>query len=167
MTVFAKAAPYEQLDGFIVAITDTSIAQRMVNLSACFARILAELASRDPVYGDTLSGHILRKGWQFSFTGLRMFISVFSPLYPGNHPRYSPDTTFILFQPEQSFADHAIGSGSRATDCLKEMIRSDFQKAGKPYLGDLVDRRIEAHLYILPRWPGDPEVSWWQQLQRR
>jgi len=73
-----------------------SIAQRMVNLSACFARILAELASRDPVYGDTLSGPFSGRAGNLAYR-TSMFISVFSPLYQGT-TRVLSDTTFILFQ---------------------------------------------------------------------
>jgi hypothetical protein len=40
-------------------------------------------------------------------------------------------------------------------------VRQRFRDAGSPYNGELVDRHLEAYLYMLPlELEGDP-VPWW------
>jgi NTP pyrophosphatase (non-canonical NTP hydrolase) len=137
---FTKAARLESLDGFVVALGNVDPEPSPMHLTTI---------------GD--------KGWQFAFNGLRLFISVFSPLYPRNHPRWSPKVTFITFQPEQSFDFHQIGSTFPESAANKKLIRDSFTHSGFWYPADVIDERIEAAIYLLPRFSDDRDVLWWQE----
>jgi energy-coupling factor transporter ATP-binding protein EcfA2 len=100
-------------------------------------------------------------GWQFSFNGIRIFISVFSPLYPPDHVRHSPTTTFVVFQPETSFDQHNIGSRFAESYKIKKQVRSQFLDKNIFYPSAVIDARNEAAIYLLPRWDGDDSTIWW------
>lgn len=106
----------------------------MPALSRHFARMLTCLAARDLQPNSTFAGEVITPGWEFSFRGIRLFISVFSPLYQASHSRHSEQGTFVMLQPETSSGAHHIES------------------------------EIEARTCLLPRWPGDPEVAWWEYV---
>ncbi|QOV40262.1 YqcI/YcgG family protein [Streptomyces ferrugineus] len=165
LTRFAKAAPHERLDGFVISVPGVADrapgAATMADLAHWFRRLLQALTEVDELPNDSLSGDVRGPGWQFLFHRQRMFVSVFSPLYETSHSRHSSDHTFVMFQPEQSFTAHGVGRGQKHSAEIKERIREEFAQAGVPYSAELVDRRIEADLYLPERFPGDTETHWW------
>jgi hypothetical protein len=165
LAIFAKAAEREGLDGFVVGSGRAAEVGGMGALAQWFARVLESFIRNDPGsrVADAFAG-VDRPGWQFSFRGTRMFVSVFSSLYADTHPRYSPSGTYIVFQPEASFDAHRIGANHPSSRTVKQSIRNKFRELGYAYPGELIDERVEAHIYLLPRWPEDAEVSWWTLL---
>ncbi|MEO3855792.1 YqcI/YcgG family protein [Acrocarpospora sp. B8E8] len=162
LTVFAKAADREGLDGFVVAPPGEIENQGMPGLATWFREFLELLVQNDtPSDRPDALTDINRPGWQFSYHGVRMFISVFSSLYPANHPRHSAVGPYVLFQPESSFDAHGIGSRHPSSARLKQSIRRQFASAGLDYPSEIIDQRVEAAIYLLPRWRGDSEVRWW------
>lgn len=163
---FAKASSHEGLDGFVLGVPQSAAGDGMTGLAKFFAELLAALTSESCGGENILAHDILEADWQFSFANTRMFISVFSPIYADRHPRHSPDATYVFFQPEQSFADHGIGAEHDSSAKLKEAIRAGFRNAGLCYPAELIDQRLEARLYLLPRWPGDTHCEWWRHIGR-
>lgn len=125
-----------------------------------FRRYLFALALFDQNCAHCLEQEKIDVNWQFSFNYLRMFLNVFSPCYSPQHSKYieSDDSIYIFFQPEYAFDL----CGSRPLDeAIITHIRDKFRSAGQEYDGELIDRRIEAHIYMFPEKSGDPPVNWW------
>jgi NTP pyrophosphatase (non-canonical NTP hydrolase)/FPC/CPF motif-containing protein YcgG len=165
LTRFAKAASHEDLDGFVLSVPGVPGSApgtpTMPGLAGWFRRLLRAVTEVDELANDSLDGDVRHPGWQFAFHRQRMFVSVFSPLYEASHPRHSSDHTFVMFQPEESFTRHGVGGDQRSSPQIKRRIRDNFTQAGSPYSAELVDRRIEADLYLPDRFPGDTETHWW------
>jgi hypothetical protein len=158
---FAKCAENEGIDGLVVELgSDTSV-KSFEELARIFNLLLRALCDKDPVKNSTFDREVDRAGWQFCFGGCRMFITVFSEHYDQHHPRHSPDGTFVMFQPETSFTDHGIGSMSPSSEKQKAKIRDAFRSTGYWYPSEIIDRRSEARIYILPRSEYDGPVYWW------
>ena len=158
---FTKSAQAEGLDSFVVELSDQAAASSMPALASRFREFLQTLVEVDPAVNRSFRGPVDRPGWQFTFNGVRLFISVFSPVYLDSHPRHSPSGAFVVFQPETSFDHYSIGSAFPQSRKAKERIRSEFIAHNKWYPGNLIDERIEARLYILPRSEDDHENEWW------
>jgi FPC/CPF motif-containing protein YcgG/NTP pyrophosphatase (non-canonical NTP hydrolase) len=159
---FTKCAKMEGLDSFVVEMRGMPMGDKGMHvLTARFRELLYTLSSEDPIVNRSFRGPVDRPGWQFSFNGVRLFISVFSGIYPKTHPRHSADGTFIVFQPETSFDHCSVGSAFPQSGDIKQRIRDEFISRDIWYPADLIDERIEARLYIFPRAEGDHESEWW------
>jgi NTP pyrophosphatase (non-canonical NTP hydrolase) len=165
LAIFCKAAEREGLDGFVIGPGTDAEAAGMSGLAKWFAAFLSSLAENDPLSADKggFAG-VDMPGWQFSFRGVRMFVSVFSSLYANSHPRHSPSGTYFFLQPEASFEAYRIGSRYPFSGIVKESIRSKFSRLGYSYPAELIDERVESRIYLLPRWPGDADVQWWRKI---
>jgi FPC/CPF motif-containing protein YcgG len=148
--------------GFVMeVIADQARATDTQQATALFCWLLSELVH---IEGRSISAdwaEIEAQDWQYVFAGTRMFMNLFAPCYPSNHTKHIPfaDRIIVFAQPEESF-DFCGVNPSRVG--LKKHIRDRFSKEGKPYSGDLIDGRIEAHLYVFPMTPEDPPVRWWE-----
>lgn len=162
LEAFSKAATPECLDGYVVSGPKF---ESMGELATWFRRMLLEISARDPRQRPVMKGAVDRTGWQFEFNGLRLFAAVFSPLYDSGHPRHSPTYSFIFFQTDESFDRHGVGSKHPKSAQVKDQIRKLFAAAGRGYPAEPKDARVEAPLYLLPRWEGDSEVRWWEDLK--
>lgn len=159
---FTKCAKLEGLDFFVIEMNDLhSNNDGMSMLTGRFRELLHVFASEDPTVNRSFRGPVDRPGWQFGFNGVRLFISVFSNIYSSDHPRHSPDSTFIVLQPETSFDHCSVGSAFPQSDSIKKRIRNEFTSRNIWYPARLIDSRIEARLYILPRSEADNECEWW------
>ncbi len=157
---FTKVAPVEGLDGFVVAPSWPLRGDTMSTLARSFYEFLRLTSQRDPKRSRCLSERIPEPGWQFVFNDVRLFVAVFSPLYPVKHPRYA-HRQFFLLQPEASFTAHQIGSSNPGSFKIKTQIRDQFRNNGYSYPDDIIDGRVEAEIYLLPRWDGDVDCLWW------
>ena len=162
LITFTETAVYEQLDGFVIAVEDSSLTNDMCVLANWFRKFLEILAEKDPRPNTLHDRNIHRRGWQFSFNGVRLFVCVYSPLYPPDHTRHSTTMTFIVLQPETSFDDHNIGSRFPESNKIRQQVRRRFAQQGISYPSDVIDARIEASIYLLPRWDGDLCAIWWE-----
>lgn len=162
---FSKAAIHEDLDEFVISISDRFAT--LAELSRAFAKYLYLFSIKDPMVNRSfLPGvDIMKPGWQFEFAGTRYFVSVHSPLYRDAHIRHSAEGTFVVFQPEHTFARHKIGSGHKESDSKKTRIRENFAEQGS-YPSELIDERIEAKLYMLPtsQMEHDDDTKWWKHI---
>jgi hypothetical protein len=161
LTSFTTAAAHEGLDGYIVHGPNASTMERLADW---LRDLLVELSAQDPAGEPVMKPPIHRRGWQFSFNGARLFVAVFSPLYPASHPRHAPTDTFVVMQTEESFSRRGVGSEHGQSVRVKRQVRKQFADAGLSYPAGPKDARIEAPLYLLPRWEGDEAVRWWTRL---
>jgi NTP pyrophosphatase (non-canonical NTP hydrolase) len=99
LTCFAKAAERENLGGFVLRLHDGSETVDLPALSRHLSRVLTCLAARGPRPHRAFTPEVRRPGWQFSFRGTRLLISVFSPLYPAPLRHHSEQGTFVLLEP--------------------------------------------------------------------
>lgn len=101
------------------------------------------------------------------------FVTTLSPFYPASSPRRSldPDWSFVLLQPEISFARHDLppdhGSDSRASPTgrdIRDRIRDAFRAAGKPYHVQCPTESVMAHQVVRPpdKLSNDVVEWWWK-----
>lgn len=149
----------EHLSGYVWAIMGEA-ASTLDGTAALFARTLAALGSADFAPPAVPWNLVESASWQFSFAGERLFLNVFSPCYPTDHSKHlpSPDGIVVFAQPDDTFSFCGI---DRTRQAVKEDIRRRFAAVGKGYDGRMIDRRIEASLYVFPLSVGDPPVRWW------
>jgi hypothetical protein len=106
---------------------------------------------------NPMSRPLEKKEWKFLIFGIDAFVTIFSSVYPKDHPRYSHSqgSTFYFFQPQASFKAKAARE--------KESIRKDFAAVGQDYRSVLKKVRFEAQKYIKPidLENGEP-VVWWK-----
>jgi FPC/CPF motif-containing protein YcgG len=148
------------MHGFVSEIVIGLGARSFEDVRRGFRSYLNGLADHDEDCRRTLNGDKLRSKWQFSFAGMQMFLNVFAPCYEQPHSKFiaSDDSFWVLFQPEFSFGLCGVDS-SRGE--LKQQIREKFSSCGMPYNGEMIDRRIEALLYMFPQRITDDPVRWW------
>jgi NTP pyrophosphatase (non-canonical NTP hydrolase) len=96
---FAKAAGREGLDGFVIRLPDGPPTADLPALSRQLSRVLICLAARGPQPNVAFPSDVRVPGWQFSFGGTRLRITVFSPLYPAPYPTHVDHGTYVLLQP--------------------------------------------------------------------
>jgi NTP pyrophosphatase (non-canonical NTP hydrolase) len=99
LTCFAKAAERENLDGFVIRLPDGPETGDLPALSRRLSRVLVCLAARGPRPNAAFPAEVRTPGWQFTFGGTRLRISVFSPLYPAPYSLHCEHGTFVLLQP--------------------------------------------------------------------
>lgn len=107
-----------------------------------------------------------------STTTTTFFVTTFAPFYPTSSPRRSldPDWSFVLLQPEVSFARHdlPLDHGDNGDDDVRrdvrDRIRAAFREAGKPYrVPECPSVSVMAHEVVRPfnELEGDV-VEWWK-----
>jgi hypothetical protein len=146
--------------GFVIQVGDHDPSD-FDGVRLAFRLALEELNGLDSSDSDCLRGKLDVPGWQFEFEGVRLFANVFAPCYPPAHSKSveDPDHFYIFLQPDFSFDLCGITRENRE---IKTAIRGRFEEAGLPYGGDLIDRRIEAEIYMFPMHIDDAPVRWWE-----
>lgn len=161
---FSQVYELEKFSGFAfdAAAVDGSNLEKFNDCVHPFRSVLCALLEIDGLDPSLLWANIEDYDWQYSLCGLRLFVNLFAPCYPPRHTKHLPvlDRIVLFLQPERSF-DFCDVNSSRGD--LRRRIRERFAKAGRPYSGDLIDTRIEAHLYVFPLEIGDPIVRWWEE----
>lgn len=161
-----KAAP----DGLAVALPNTVLGDDLESLASGFNSLYRALKINDGASEKTLADEDIEDpDWQLTIAGQRLFTLVFSSLYPATSPRHVPEanTTFIFFQPVQSFgARLPFNKYSAEFTRTKANIRARFAKAGLAYDGALHDDPREAAKYLTPHHLGMQAVEWWKSELR-
>ena len=158
---FTRFAQERDYHGFVSRVLIGPAAKSFETTRVTFREYLYGLAKFDEDCAQNLAQDKVNLNWQFSFNNLRMFLNVFSPCYSNQHSKYiaSEDSIYIFFQPEYSF-DLCGSKPLNRTITLS--IRDRFDEHGQAYDGELIDRRIEAYIYMFPEKLGDPPVVWWE-----
>lgn len=159
---FAKIAPHEKLDGFVVEIPDPTQMVDINTFKKMFKDILVALSRFEGSTSNFNAAEVMSESWQFTFAGLRLFTITFAPFYPSTSSRFSfgVDSCFIFFQPEESFKNFRIPRGN-TREGVRRAIRQAFRDAGRAYEGTIIREPFEAPRYIKPLRLGDKPVEWW------
>ena len=168
MIEFTDVARKRRLDGVVIEITAPAGVLTLPRFCSVFNSTLRTLAANDPVQPNCFAGDILEPNWQFSFNGMRFFVTTFAPFYDLRHPRFShaPESAFIYLQPEFSFDQHGIHSNNPQRESVKAGIRRDFLLAGYHLDVSLIEQPHEAFKYIKPLSVGDAPIRWWETKKR-
>lgn len=152
-------------DGLAVALPNAVIGDDFNSLVTGFNSLYRAMKQNDGFEEEAVAiEDIEDPGWQLTMAGQRLFTLVFSSLYPEDSPRHihEPDTTFIFFQPVQSFHTRMpFDKDSVEFKRLKANIRARFMRAGKEYDGAINDDPREAAKYLSPQYLGMKAVQWW------
>jgi hypothetical protein len=160
LRVWLGSAEATRSHGFVVQIGGCD-ASDFDSVRQAFRVALEELNRLDSSDSSCLREEVDAPHWQFEFEGVRLFANVFAPCYPPAHSKRidDPGHFYIFFQPDFSFDLCGITRESRE---IKLAIRRRFDEAGRPYSGELIDRRIEAEIYMFPVDVTDAPVRWWE-----
>lgn len=153
-------------DGLAVALPNTVIGEDFKTLTSGFNSLYHSLKIHDGFNDEAIAiENIEDPGWQLTIAGQRLFTLVFSSLYSADSPRHisEADTTFVFFQPVQSFSDRIpADKHSEEFKRLKQSIRTRFSEAGRAYDAAIHDDPREAAKYLSPLHLGMLAVEWWK-----
>jgi hypothetical protein len=126
--------------------------------------MLAGLRERDPTAEFPLTSGIEDPCWDFEFLGERFFVSLFAPLYPSHHSRWSGEKgiAFVLLQPERGFRSFGISSGRPNRKTLSKRVHRRFQQRGQGYDLSFNLTSPKSLRYVKPIAAEDPPVRWWE-----
>eukprot|EP00300_Choanocystis_sp_HF-7_P021962 c21074_g1_i1.p1 GENE.c21074_g1_i1~~c21074_g1_i1.p1 ORF type:complete len:273 (-),score=49.88 c21074_g1_i1:85-879(-) len=144
---FALHSAEKEIDAFLFQLPHPDGKEGTLDAhTECIARLLKVLSHYDPEAADCVGSprHLMSASWKFMFAGNFFFITSFAACYETNHPRFafgaSPNSSFVLFQPEESFSRHVV------TDAIRERIMQRFESRGRP----MWDLKI-ANAYVMAR----------------
>lgn len=157
---FVQTGTADRHHGFVAGVGVGGRYRDFSAVRAAFGDYLLALGATDESCDDRMRADRLDRDWQFTYSGCRMFLNVFAACYPKSHSKFidTESLFYVFFQPEYSF--QMCGAGPLAPG-VKHEIRKRFKAAGMPYDGALIDRRIEALIYMFPLQLGDEPVVWW------
>lgn len=149
LETFCAQAAVQEFHGFVMEIVMGESALVFDAVQLALGNVLRSLSTLDPMLSPCMTSAIDQPGWQFEFSGCKLFVSVFAPCYPPWHTKHAPgsDRIFLFFQPDFSFDFCNI---DRRNVKIKAYIRNLFKDAGRPYNSAIIDKRIEAMIYMSP-----------------
>jgi YqcI/YcgG family len=161
LEAFAQRIEDERLHGFVSKVGCVAERPSFDEVRRSFGRYLFGLAATDDSCQAAMNEEIVSLNWQFTHSGVRMFLNVFASCYPVKHSKFCDvkNGFYVLFQPERSF-DFCGGVDLRS---FKHIIRARFAAAGMPYNDTQIDKRIEALIYMFPSEPFGAPVEWWHE----
>lgn len=134
------------------------------DLAAMLHATLAGLRARDPASQKPLAEGVDRPDWDFEHGGEKFFISLFAPLYPASHSRFSghESVAFVLFQPERSFRRFGVSSRRPHRERLSRAVQQRFHRHGKEYDAAQNAGTPKALRFIKPADGDDAPIAWWR-----
>jgi YqcI/YcgG family len=163
LSAFCKVYEAERYSGYVfdAASAGSEDLREFESSVSLFRSVLLELWRLDGGNKSTALSNIEDRDWQYSLCAVRMFVNLFAPAYPLYHTKHVPvrDRIVVFLQPERSFDFCDINPSRRE---VRRRIRELFARAGRPYSGELIDARIEAHLYVFPLELNGAIVRWWE-----
>ena len=170
LAAFLQVALSQHYDGFVFEVCGKEYGDTVENFGETVRRVLLTISDSDPNQANCMrKSYIDKRGWCFEFLRETMFVTTFGPCFPSTHSRYAFGCTssFILFQPEYSFAWHNIESDTPHTNwenptSIRDKIRVEFRKHGRDYeIPDTIYYPPALHI-VRPLRPTDPPVEWWR-----
>jgi len=152
----------EVLDGVIVPI-ETTTTVSITRLSRILFSVLTILREHDRANDAALLENIESEDWDFDYSGLRFFILALSPSYPSSNTRHcdSGTTSYLLFQPENSFRRFGISSKHPNRELISQRIRRLFSSRGQVYDDEVTLKLPKIYRYIMRATPAQAPVRWW------
>lgn len=159
------------LDGFLFLLPGNQFGADPHVFGQGVRRVLQTLSDLDPAGVKCMNkSYVAKRGWVFEFNHATFFVTTFAPCYPESHSRFAfgADDSFILLQPELSFAQHDLPEDTPVTNweqpvTVRDRIRVAFRDAGRGY------RIRETVLYpmaediVKPLSDSGPIVEWWRK----
>jgi hypothetical protein len=126
--------------------------------------VLLGLRERDTTISEPLTEGISDPGWDFCFENGAFFVSLFAPIYPPTHSRWSVEknVAFLLMQPERGFRRFGVSSHRCGRKKLSEAVHHRFKRYGQRYDLLLNLESAKALRYVKPLRPGDLPIAWWE-----
>ncbi|XP_070532667.1 uncharacterized protein [Ptychodera flava] len=168
---FTAVCAIKSLDGFVFELSGKEFTSNPETLGEGVRRVLTVISDSDPAsYHCMRKSFIGKRGWCFEFNKVTLFITTFSPCYPSSHSRYAFGATssFILFQPEVSFALHNIPDDTPHTNwvnpkTVRDRIRVAYKESGREYLIRNTVIYPPAHDIVKPFGMSDDSIiKWWE-----
>jgi len=170
-----------ELDAFLLELRDPRLGSCVEGVADSVRRCLMTLGKMDPGkvnYMDVNPEHF--SNWLLMFGNESFFLTTFAPCYPRSHPRhtYGVESTFLLFQPEISFARRKIPTQA-APKNIRWKIRRNFAAKGQAYTHHEPPWSPVASWFVRPidighaedmeedleTWPEDRGydiIKWWE-----
>lgn len=170
---FIQVALSAHYDGFVFEIRGEEYASSIEVFGQTVRRVLLTISDLDPRKANCMrKSYIDKRGWCFEFARETFFVTTFAPCFPSNHSRYGfgCKSSFVLFQPEYSFAWHNIESDTPETNwenptTVRDKIRVEFRNHGRDYeIPDTIYYPPALHI-VRPLRPTDPPITWWRPLE--
>jgi len=177
------------LDGFVFEIPFEEYGDTIEHFAETARRLLRTLSDKDPKEVKCMNkSYIDKRGWHFEFDDEPIFVTTFAPCYPVNNSRYnfglqfappvrslhpipslslSIRSSFVLLQPEFSFAWRDIGNDTKDTqwenpETMRDKIRVEFKAHGRPYEIPPTVFYSPALYLVKPLEFGAPTLQWWK-----
>jgi len=161
------------LDGFLFEIPGIEYCESVEIFGQTVRRVLTVLSDNDPDRSNCMrKSYIDKKGWYFEFANESIFVTTFAPFYGKDSSRYCfnsyPSFSWILLQPEYSFARRNIGVETPETNwesphTMRDKIRCEFKKNGREYEIPPIISYPPAHHIVKPLHLGMPVIPWWSK----
>ncbi|KAK3105295.1 hypothetical protein FSP39_021790, partial [Pinctada imbricata] len=167
---FTIVCRQSKLDGFVFEIPTTNYAEDVQKFGNTVRRVLKTLSDHDPrQYHCMNKSYVGKTGWVFEFNKVTFFITTFASFYPESNSRYSfgCENSFILLQPELSFALHDLSPDTPETNfehpvTERDRIRKCYRDAGRGYRIPKDIRQPMAWDIVKPVNECDDIVEWWK-----
>jgi len=160
---FGRAAVVEQLDGFVMQLDDPMLHRDIETFCNTIRHVLTTIDNYNKPEERCMKKDMLSPTWRFKLFNQTYFVTTFAPFYNLDHPRHSsiPGSSFVFFQPEESFDHHGVSGNNPKRSAIKKSIRENFEKWARPYAGQLSAQLIEALKYIKPLDAHAKPLFWW------
>lgn len=165
---FVAGIDVEQLDGFLIELTDPMHGRSVGLLAAAVHDVLTGLLEASGVRAAEALATAGEENWWLTLLDTRWFVLAFAPCYPKESPRATLGTTstFLLLQPVASFDRHATPRGAVIPESARRAIQRAYAESGRPYGAQLAMQDIESLKFVWPL-PGEEDrpVTWWKRLR--
>jgi len=172
-SLFLKVGKGRHLDGYVMHVESKHAHHSVHEFGRLVFTVLKCLSDHDPHHVHCIDKSYLPSyGWWFEFDNEFIFVTTFASCYKSDHSRHTfganPDSCFILFQPEYSFAFRNISCGEEPTEwenpkTVRDQIRVSYKQNGRNYILDSNSLGPTAHQIVRPLNLQDPVVKWWEE----
>lgn len=173
LTAFLKVALSAHYDGFVFEICGEEYGRTVEEFGETVRRVLLTISDNDPNKANCMrKSYINQRGWCFQYARETIFVTTFAPCFPATHSRYNfgCSSSFVLLQPEYSFAWHDIEPDTPVTQwdkpvTVRDKIRVEFKKHGRLYeIPETIFYPPALHI-VRPLKITDPPIPWWRPLE--
>jgi hypothetical protein len=154
----------KRFDLAVLGVRDPGSATAVPTWAGWLHGVLFGLRQRDRTIAEPLTTGISEPEWDFRFDRGSFFLSLFAPVYPASHSRWSveEDVAFLLMQPERGFRRFGVSSKRPERGRLSERVHQGFARKGQHYDLSINLEPAKALRYIKPLEDSDPPIAWWQ-----
>ncbi|MBR7825810.1 YqcI/YcgG family protein [Actinospica sp. MGRD01-02] len=164
LKAFAAHVEEEELDGFLIELTDPEHGESAASLAVTTREVISGLLDASGMSVSEAFADADNEHWWLTLSGTRWFVLAFAPCYPATSTRatFGSQSTFLLLQPVASFDRHATPRGSVIPEAVRRGIQKAYTTSGRPYDTELAMQDVEALKFVWPM-PGSERspIRWW------